>query len=481
MGNVIRLLFGLAWLGVTGYATHIAITGGAQPASQNLVAAIGALPGAVAAMIVGGASIGAAAGSPNRRAGGRLVTGIASGALFGLAVAAGVRFGYPDVPSITTLAIVLGAAGIIGGALALLPGPALAAGLWSTTVVFLAAVAGGVVQPYLLKYIGSGEVATTRFALGQSLVTGLIAAGCALRFVRMERGRVMWCLVVGALPGLILVAAEWLTRAAGSPVAELPQLSPATRLREPLIVLGVGALVALIVAVLRSRRSAARREPRPPVAASHEALTRIGLDAGQRYGFALAGGYAMQAAGFLKRPSADVDLFTDWERRSDFDSGSRAIIDAYRAAGLSVEVERRHDTFTRLTVSDGERTAKVELGLETRANEPVQTSIGPVLHPDDAVANKMRALYDRARACDFVDLDAVLRSGRYDRSLLLQLAERADITFDRSMFAGALAKAVLLDDGEFTQYGLSSADLSGLRDQFALWREELLDAAGLAT
>jgi hypothetical protein len=34
------------------------------------------------------------------------------------------------------------------------------------------------------------------------------------------------------------------------------------------------------------------------------------------------------------------------------------------------------------------------------------TSIGPVLHPDDAVANKMRALYGRAEARDFVDVDA---------------------------------------------------------------------------
>jgi hypothetical protein len=211
------------------------------------------------------------------------------------------------------------------------------------------------------------------------------------------------------------------------------------------------------------------------VDAFHQGLARIGLEAAQRYGFALAGGYAVQAAGFLQRASEDVDLFTVWERRSEFETAARAIIDAYLAAGLSVEAERRHDTFTRLTVSDGVRTAKVELGVDMRANEPVLISIGPVLHPDDAIANKMGALYERALARDFIDIDAVLRSGRYDRPALLQLAERSDITFDRRMFADAIAQAQMLDPDDFAQYGLVGEDLDALRHRFALWRAELID------
>lgn len=39
----------------------------------------------------------------------------------------------------------------------------------------------------------------------------------------------------------------------------------------------------------------------------HERLARIGLAAAQRYGFALAGGCAVQAAGLLERPSKDID------------------------------------------------------------------------------------------------------------------------------------------------------------------------------
>ena len=209
----------------------------------------------------------------------------------------------------------------------------------------------------------------------------------------------------------------------------------------------------------------------------HQTLARIGLEAAERYGFALAGGYAVQAAGFLQRPSEDIDLFTVWERRGEFETAAGAIVAAYRAAGLRVEAERRHDTFTRLTVTDGVQTAKVELGVDLRANEPVRIAIGPVLHPDDAVGNKMGALYERALARDFIDIDAVLRSGRYDTWALLALAERADITFDRRLFADALAQAALLDEDDFAQYGLAGEPLAGLRHRFATWRAELLNAA----
>jgi hypothetical protein len=210
------------------------------------------------------------------------------------------------------------------------------------------------------------------------------------------------------------------------------------------------------------------------VDAFHQGLARIGLDAAERYGFALAGGYAVQAAGFLQRPTEDLDLFTVWERRSEFETATRAIVEAYLAAGLAVASERRHDSFTRLTVSDGVQTAKVELGVDMRANEPVRISIGPVLHPDDAVANKLGALYERALARDFIDIDAVLRSGRYDGRALLELAERADITFDRAEFAEALAQAQVLDADDFAQYGMVGAALDGLRHRFAVWRAEIL-------
>jgi hypothetical protein len=213
------------------------------------------------------------------------------------------------------------------------------------------------------------------------------------------------------------------------------------------------------------------------VDAFHEKLARTGLAVAQRYGFALAGGYAVQAAGFLMRPTEDIDLFTAWERRADFDVAVTAVVDAYRAEGLGVETERTHDTFVRLTVTDGDQTAKVELAVDSRANEPILMTVGPVLHPDDAVAKKMRALYERAFPRDFIDIDAAIQSGRYDGETLLRLAERFDVAFDRVRFAEALGVIEHLDPDDFAQYGLAGPPLDALRGRFAAWRRDLITQA----
>jgi len=208
----------------------------------------------------------------------------------------------------------------------------------------------------------------------------------------------------------------------------------------------------------------------------HERLAHTALTAAGRYGFALAGGYAVQAAGLLQRPSEDVDLFTAWNRRAEFTTAVTAVIRAYRDSGLTVDVDRQYDTFTRLIVTDGQCTSKVELGVDWRAHEPLIMAIGPVLHPDDAVANKMSALYGRAMARDFIDIDAALRSGRYTHDMVLRLAERADSGFDRRIFADALAQAHLLDPDDFAPYGITGQALDDLRARFAAWRRDLLDA-----
>jgi hypothetical protein len=73
----------------------------------------------------------------------------------------------------------------------------------------------------------------------------------------------------------------------------------------------------------------------------HLRLAEIGLKVAGRYGFALAGGYAVQVHGILDRPSEDVDLFTAWERRDEFAVAVDAVVDAFAAAGYTVEVTQR--------------------------------------------------------------------------------------------------------------------------------------------
>jgi hypothetical protein len=140
----------------------------------------------------------------------------------------------------------------------------------------------------------------------------------------------------------------------------------------------------------------------------HERLARIALDAAASYGFALAGGYAIQAHGFLNRMSSDVDIFASSRADVDFAQAVDAVAAAYRRIGLDVTVEVGGSSFARLDVASGNESAKVELGVDWRENDPVRLTVGPVLHPDDAVANKVCALFGRAEVRDYVDVDAIL-------------------------------------------------------------------------
>jgi hypothetical protein len=205
-------------------------------------------------------------------------------------------------------------------------------------------------------------------------------------------------------------------------------------------------------------------------------LAQIGLRVGGPYGFALAGGHAIAAHGILERPSEDVDLFADWQRRADFPTAVGEVIAAYRADGLVVQVDLRLDTFARLHVTDPgqpDRQHRVELVANWRAQPPVQMDIGPVLHPDDVMAGKMDALYNRAAARDFLDVDAAITSGRYTLDHLCRLAQEADAGFDRQLFAAMLGRIDRLDDEDFAEYGVGPEHVATLRQRVKNWRASL--------
>lgn len=209
----------------------------------------------------------------------------------------------------------------------------------------------------------------------------------------------------------------------------------------------------------------------------HLRLAEIGLRVAGRYGFALAGGYAVQVHGILDRPSEDVDLFTAWERRGEFAVAVDAVVDAFAAAGYTVQVTQRFETFARLAVTDRavpDRPYKVELAANWRALPPVMMDIGPVLHIDDVVAGKMSALFTRAEPRDFLDIDAAVMTGRYTRDQILDLAEQADAGFDRRVLADLFGMLERYPDRRFAAYGAEPGHIKAMRERFALWREEIL-------
>jgi hypothetical protein len=210
----------------------------------------------------------------------------------------------------------------------------------------------------------------------------------------------------------------------------------------------------------------------------HERIAKIALAAGARFGLALAGWYAVSAHGMGNRPSDDVGLFTSWQHRDEFSDLTAVVISALETSGYKVATVMRAETFVRLTATDLADGAeeKIELSVDWRAHDPVQLDIGPVLHADDAIANKVCALFGRALPRDFLDVDAAVTSGRYTREQLLELAANADHGFDQLLFADALGALTQITDAACTEYRTPPNTIADMRHRFALWRQELLAA-----
>jgi hypothetical protein len=206
-----------------------------------------------------------------------------------------------------------------------------------------------------------------------------------------------------------------------------------------------------------------------------ERLVQLGLFSLAEFGFALAGGYALQAHGLVDRLSEDVDLFTDRWDPQEFARAVRTVSAAYIQAGLAVTVIRQAETFARLQVSDPSsgQEGSVDLAADIRVGPLVQLSGEPVIAEGDAVANKTAAVFSRGEARDYIDLAAILASGRYRREELMTLAAGADGGFDRAIFAQALAGVDRFPDEEFARYGVDSDQIATVRAAMRAWGQEL--------
>jgi hypothetical protein len=90
------------------------------------------------------------------------------------------------------------------------------------------------------------------------------------------------------------------------------------------------------------------------------------------------------------------------------------------------------------------------------------------------MAGKMDALYNRAAARDFLDVEAAITSGRYTLDHLCRLAQEADAGFDRQLFAAMLGRIDRLDDEDFAEYGVGPEHVAALRQRVKNWRASLV-------
>jgi hypothetical protein len=201
-------------------------------------------------------------------------------------------------------------------------------------------------------------------------------------------------------------------------------------------------------------------------------LVCIALDVVGDRGFVLGGGHAVQMHGMGARPSEDIDLFSS--QRGSPEQVADDVIAAYASQGLRPEVARRTPDLVQMTVTDSDGSVcKVDLGVFWRAHAPVILEVGPVLHPDDAVAGKMDALFNRWAPRDFLDIDAILASGRYDHDRLLAVAAEHNPGFDTVLFAESLSYLHRIPDRDFMAYGVPVAQIAVMRDRFAAWERML--------
>jgi hypothetical protein len=201
-------------------------------------------------------------------------------------------------------------------------------------------------------------------------------------------------------------------------------------------------------------------------------LAHLALDIVGNRGFVLGGGHAVQLHGMGARPSEDIDLFSP--ERGSPGQVADDLIAGLQKHGLMVAVARRTPDLVQMTVTDeAGRACKVDLGIFWRARSPARLEIGPVLHPDDAAAGKMDALFNRWAPRDFLDIDAILASGRYTRETLLDIATEHNPGFDRRLFAESLSYLHRIPDRDFLAYGATATGIADMRRRFAEWERAL--------
>lgn len=201
-------------------------------------------------------------------------------------------------------------------------------------------------------------------------------------------------------------------------------------------------------------------------------VARIALGVADKHGFVLGGGVAWLVNGLVRRPTEDVDLFTDAE--DGVAAAAEEVASALAGAGYAVAREAPDEIFDGMDdhlreflVADGDRALRLTLCRLDRRRAPVVMDIGPVMHLDDLVATKVAALAGRREVRDYIDVAAALE--RYPLDRVLALARAADPALDDEDLADAGRYLDRLDDARFAVYGLGPAEVAALRLTLRDW------------
>ncbi|MFF9085845.1 hypothetical protein ACF1BE_05425 [Streptomyces sp. NPDC014991] len=206
----------------------------------------------------------------------------------------------------------------------------------------------------------------------------------------------------------------------------------------------------------------------------HHRLLADVVPAGGPYGLVLAGGYALQAHGLLRRPHANLDLAT--ENSAAMEHIAAAVGAALEARGRQVRTGAGTALTAQLAVTDpvsGEECA-LALHKEMFWQPPELTGYGLALSLEDTVGTKVRALYDRGAAVDLVDARAA--AARFSLPRLEELGRRhAHDTFDLPTLQSRLTGTDFYADADFLRLGLDGERIAALRAWAQHWSDDITE------
>ncbi|MGY1777731.1 hypothetical protein ACI8AV_17865 [Geodermatophilus sp. SYSU D00804] len=126
----------------------------------------------------------------------------------------------------------------------------------------------------------------------------------------------------------------------------------------------------------------------------------------------------------------------------------------------------------------------VDLSVDWRRDEPVTLAVGPVLSLEDAVGNKVAALFSQAEAWDFLDVDTIRAAGRFTDEELLAAAAERDPSFDVHLFGRQLEAVRRVQPVQVARYRVDATQCrrsrSGSRSgRRGAWRAQRAAGGGI--
>ena len=173
------------------------------------------------------------------------------------------------------------------------------------------------------------------------------------------------------------------------------------------------------------------------------------------YGFVLSGGRALVELGISTRPTQDLDFFTNEWDDNRFEEAVTLAVQVLLKADYEVEIIRQQKSFAQLKVVCDKQSVEIDLGYDFREDLPVTLSVGPVLSMQDAILNKISALYSRSLARDFIDLYHIRMGSNISEGQLLSLSQARDEGFLLPYFVESLRRVETLSFDDFSEYGIT--------------------------